>query len=59
MYVVIAGGGRTGTQLARILIKQDHEVHVIEARKEILSRLHRELPTEIIHEGNPVDPAVL
>ena len=59
MYVVIAGGGRTGTQLARILIKQDHEVHVIESRKDILSRLHRELPTEIIHEGNPVDPAIL
>lgn len=59
MYVVVAGGGRTGTQLARILIKQDHEVHVIETRKDVLSRLHRELPTEVIHEGNPVDPMVL
>ncbi len=59
MYVLIAGGGRTGTQLARLLIKQEHEVHIIETRKEVLSRLHRELPTEIIHEGNPVDPIVL
>lgn len=59
MYVVVAGGGRTGTQLARILIKQGYDVHVIETRKEVLSRLHRELPTEIIHEGNPVDPFVL
>ncbi len=59
MYVVIAGGGRTGTQLARILIKQEHEVHVIETRKDVLGRLHRELPTEVIHEGNPVDPVVL
>jgi trk system potassium uptake protein TrkA len=59
MFVLIAGGGRTGTQLARLLIKQGHEVHIIETRKEVLTRLHRELPTEIIHEGNPVDPAVL
>ncbi len=59
MYVLIAGGGRTGTQLARPLIKQEHEVHIIETRKDVLSRLHRELPTEIIHEGNPVDPIVL
>lgn len=59
MYVLIAGGGRTGTQLARLLIKQEHEVHIIETRKDVLSRLHRELPTEIIHEGNPVDPNVL
>ncbi|TLN14057.1 TrkA family potassium uptake protein, partial [bacterium] len=56
---LIAGGGRTGTQLARLLIKQEHEVHIIETRKDVLSRLHRELPTEIIHEGNPVDPIVL
>jgi len=59
MYVIIAGGGRTGTQLARLLIKQEHEVHIIETRKEVLNRLHRELPTEIIFEGNPVDPIIL
>lgn len=59
MYVVIAGGGRTGTQLARLLIKLEHEVHIIENRKDVLGRLHRELPTEIIHEGNLVDPTVL
>ncbi len=59
MYVLIAGGGRTGTQLARLLIKQEHEVHIIESRKDVLGRLHRELPTEIIFEGNPVDPVVL
>lgn len=59
MYVLIAGGGRTGTQLARLLIKQEHEVRIIENRKDVLARLHRELPTEIIYEGNPVDPLVL
>jgi len=59
MYVVIVGGGRTGSQLARILIQQNHDVHVIDDRKEVLARIHKELPTESIHEGNPLDFSVL
>ncbi|MCE1253062.1 MAG: NAD-binding protein [Anaerolineae bacterium] len=59
MYVIIAGGGRTGTQLARFLITEEHEVHVIENRPNVLALLHREIPSEMIHEGNPVDPLVL
>jgi len=59
MYVLIAGGGRTGTQLARLLHSQNHEVHIVENRREVLARIHRDLPTESIHEGNPVDPHVL
>jgi trk system potassium uptake protein TrkA len=59
MFVLIAGGGRTGTQLASILLTQNHKVHLVEHRPEILARLHRELPTEVIYEGNPTDPEVL
>jgi trk system potassium uptake protein TrkA len=59
MFVVIAGGGRTGVHLARLLLKQNHEVRVIENRREVLSQIHHELPTETIFEGNPVDPRVL
>src|SRR5512139_3646419 len=59
MIVVVAGGGRTGTQLASILLRQGHEIRLIEHRKDILARLHRELPTEVIFEGNPADPRVL
>ncbi|MCE5209329.1 MAG: NAD-binding protein [Chloroflexi bacterium] len=59
MYVVIVGGGRTGAQLARLLIQHNHDVHVVEDREDILARLHREIPTELIHEGNPVYPEVL
>lgn len=59
MYVLITGGGRTGTQLANFLITQKHKVQVVEHRREILSRLHRELPTEVILEGNATDPNVL
>lgn len=59
MFVLIAGGGRTGTQLASILLNQNHNVHLVEDRPQILARLHRELPTEVIFEGNPTDPEVL
>ena len=59
MYVLIVGGGRTGTQLARFLIKQNHEVYVVENRESVLAYMHREIPTETIYEGNPIDPRVL
>lgn len=59
MLVLITGGGRTGTQLANLLISQNYKVHVVEHRSEILTRIHRELPTEVIHEGNATDPQVL
>lgn len=59
MIVLIVGGGRTGTQLAMMLLGQNHDVRVVENRKQVLARIHRELPTEVIHEGNPVDPDIL
>jgi trk system potassium uptake protein TrkA len=59
MNVLIAGGGRTGTQLALLLIKENHVVRLIENRREVLSRLHRELPTEVIYEGDPTKPEAL
>lgn len=59
MLVIIAGGGRTGTQLAYHLLNQNHDVRVIEHRSEVLARLHRELPTEAILEGIPTDLDVL
>jgi trk system potassium uptake protein TrkA len=55
MFVLIAGGGRTGTQLAQLLIEQNHRVRVLENRKDVLARIHRELPTEVIYEGEPTD----
>jgi trk system potassium uptake protein TrkA len=59
MLVIIAGGGRTGAQLARSLLTGDHKVHVIDYRKEVLARIHKELPTEVIFPGNPMDCQVL
>lgn len=59
MFVLIAGGGRTGTRLASLLVNQNYKVRLIEHRRELLTHLHQELPTEVIYEGNPVDPGVL
>jgi trk system potassium uptake protein TrkA len=59
MFVVIAGGGRTGAQLARYLLDEGHQVHLIEDRKEVLARIHKELPTEVIFAGNCMHPNVL
>jgi trk system potassium uptake protein len=59
MFVVIAGGGRTGAQLATLLVAQGHRVHLIEQRAEVLQRIHQELPTEVILQGDPTSPAVL
>ena len=59
MLVVIAGGGRTGAQLAALLVEQQHRVRLIEDRTRVLRRLHRGLPTEAIVEGDATDPKVL
>jgi trk system potassium uptake protein TrkA len=59
MFVLIAGGGRTGTQLAQLLLEQKHKVRVLEHRPDVLVRIHRELPTEVVYQGNPIDIEVL
>ncbi|MEJ5198790.1 MAG: NAD-binding protein [Anaerolineae bacterium] len=59
MFVIITGGGRTGTYLAITLLNSGHKVRLLEHRRDVLARLHRELPTEAIYEGNPTDPQVL
>jgi trk system potassium uptake protein TrkA len=59
MYVLIIGGGRTGSHLAALLMSQGHEVRIIESRPDILANVHHELPTEIIYEGDGTDPQVL
>jgi len=59
MFVLIAGGGRTGARLANLLINQSYKVRLVENRRELLAHLHQELPTEVIYEGNPVEPSLL
>jgi trk system potassium uptake protein TrkA len=59
MFVLIVGGGRTGSHLASLLLGQGHEVRLVEHRPDILTTLHRELPTEVIFEGEGTDPQTL
>lgn len=59
MFVIITGGGRTATQLAITLLASGHQVRLIEHHRNLLAHLHHELPTEVIYEGIPTDPAVL
>jgi trk system potassium uptake protein TrkA len=59
MIVLIAGGGRTGTRLANVLMAEGHEVRIVENRPSTLVRLHKEVPTEVIFEGSPALPDTL
>jgi trk system potassium uptake protein TrkA len=59
MFVVVAGGGRTGAQLATLLLSEGYKVRLVENRPAVLAHLHTELPTEIIYEGSPADPDIL
>lgn len=59
MFVVIAGGGRTAAQLTNWLLNEKHEVRVIEQRRDVLAFLHKELPTEVIYEGDALSDDTL
>ena len=59
MFIIIVGGGKVGTYLARALLKQDHEVVLIEklARKaQLMANL---LETDVTMVGDGCDPLVL
>ena len=59
MYVIIVGGGNTGSHLAKILLDGQHTVRVIEERPTLLEKLGTELPSEIIITGDGSAPTVL
>lgn len=59
MFVIIVGGGRTGSQLAELLLQEGHSLKVIDDRPEIVERLRRELPAEVIVAGDGSDPSIL
>jgi trk system potassium uptake protein TrkA len=59
MFVMIVGGGKVGSHLARLLLDEGHAVRVIDMREDVLAKLHRDLPAEVIHSGDGTDPARL
>ncbi|HHY58501.1 MAG TPA: TrkA family potassium uptake protein [Chloroflexi bacterium] len=59
MFVIIIGGGKVGSHLASLLLEEGHTVRVIDMREDVLLKLHRSLPAEVIHSGDGTDPARL
>ena len=59
MFVIIVGGGKTGSQLAVQLLNEGHQIKVIEDRREVLERLRQELPPDAVVAGDGSAPAVL
>lgn len=57
MYVVIAGAGQVGTQIAKILLEEGHSVAVIESDKKRLEAI--ESMDVLAVEGNAASPAKL
>ncbi len=56
MYVVINGGGKVASYLARTLLERGHTVAVIEKRREVAEKLALELPrTPLIIIGDGCD----
>src|SRR5512136_2819767 len=59
MFVIIVGGGKTGSYLARLLLDAGHQVKVIEDRPMIFERLKEELPVDTLLCGDGSSPSVL
>ncbi|MBN1890912.1 MAG: NAD-binding protein [Thermoflexales bacterium] len=59
MFVLIVGGAKVGSYLADLLLQQNVQIKIVEYRPEVLVRLHKELPTENIVQGDGTNAQVL
>jgi len=59
MFIIIVGGGKVGTYLARGLLAQDHEVVLIEKQARKANLMANLLDTDITMVGDGCDPLVL
>ena len=55
MKIVINGGGKVGSFLAAAMVKNDHEVTLIERRPEISAKVALEVPGALIIQGDGCD----
>jgi len=59
MFVIVVGGGKVGTYLARALLAQDHEVIVVEKQAKKAQLMANLLETDVTMIGDGCDPVVL
>jgi len=59
MYVIIVGGGNTGSYLAKLLLEAGHTIRVIEERTSVLEKIKSEIPVEDILAGDGSSPQML
>ncbi|OGO33493.1 MAG: potassium transporter TrkA [Chloroflexi bacterium RBG_16_57_11] len=59
MKVIIVGGGKTGAQLARQLLDENHHIRLIEIRTEVVERLKQALPEQTVISGDGSSPNIL
>ncbi len=58
MYIIVAGGGKVGANVARSLIEMGHEITMIEQRPERFARLEEEFGQVVIR-GDATEISVL
>jgi trk system potassium uptake protein TrkA len=59
MFVIIVGGGNTGSYLAKLLLGGGHTVKVIEERPAVLEKMKGEIPEDSIIAGDGSSPQTL
>jgi trk system potassium uptake protein len=59
MFVIIVGGGNTGSYLAKLLLERGHIIKVIEERPTVLEKIRTEIPADSIISGDGSSPQVL
>ena len=59
MFVLVIGGGKTGSHLATQLLEQGYQVKVIDDRPAVVERLQKELPAGSVFEGDGSSPFCL
>lgn len=59
MFVIIVGGGNTGSYLAKLLLNEGHIVKVVEERPAVLEKIKLEIPLDTIIAGDGSSPQIL
>jgi len=59
VFIIIVGGGKVGTYLARALMKQEHEVLVVEKQARKAEFITNVLESDVTLVGDGCDPLVL